>query len=84
MSRRIVQIAAVTVETDADVVGTELFALDQNGVAWLMVDPGASKTWVRLPELPSIAARGPVPAEPSLAEMVERINAANYPAEVAP
>jgi len=59
MSRRIVQIAAVSSWPGAgDVVSTtELFALDNNGVAWVMVDPDQSKKWQRLPELPSVDTR---------------------------
>jgi hypothetical protein len=62
MSRRIVQIAAVATKADENVITiVELYALDNNGVAWLMVDPGQSKKWERLPELPTIVTRPPAP-----------------------
>jgi hypothetical protein len=65
MSRRIVQIAATasgpeTVET--------LYALDNNGIAWIMTRPFAGAAWNRLPPLPSLENRTPlgVPASPTL------------------
>jgi hypothetical protein len=66
--RRIVQIAATSIENDDGQVTESLFALDQNGIAWAMIDPitdsGAHARWHRLPALPSIEnlARPATPA----------------------
>lgn len=66
MSRRIVQIAAVDAPYDQG-NGPSVFALDNNGVAWVMWGPRA--TWVRLPPLPSIDNPRPRPSSnPELAD----------------
>lgn len=60
MSRRIVQIAAVSSDHGTERFREVLFALDNNGVAWCLEDPGlAQSKWQRLPELPSIATTRP-------------------------
>ena len=73
MSRRIVQITATPAvpvyEPGAGVSWGEesLYALDNNGVAWVMSNPSKTGVWVRLPELPSFTVR-PNPPRDTLAE----------------
>lgn len=62
MSRRIVQLsaaAAFVYEPGAGVsFSSELYALDNNGIAWrLDVSGSATGKWQRLPELPSFENR---------------------------
>jgi hypothetical protein len=81
MSRRIVQIVAngYTLGVGENVVMIEqLFALDNNGIAWVLervVDAnhtGSTTEWKRLPALPSIDTR---PPRPPIAQYAEELDA---------
>lgn len=61
MSRRIVQLTAASTATYEPGAGLsvdhQLYALDNNGVAWVLDQPGHPKSkWQRLPELPNVGA----------------------------
>lgn len=66
MSRRIVQLTA----TGASAGNDRLYALDNNGVAWMCAPPGDLR-WIRLQALPSIDNPRPQPG-PTTATSLEQ------------